>query len=132
MVYFIVVITEAREFAVDIKTFCQADVIAAGFYRCIFNGRQRVDSNRKSGYAICQVDAGIGIDKCHLCLLVVILIVHVVDDIHCIIIHAGNFSQHLLIVGHYLFELQYITCQHRNIFHHNSTRVFATSAINSK
>ena len=40
VVYLVVVITEAREFALNIETFCQTDVVAACSYFGIFDGRQ--------------------------------------------------------------------------------------------
>ena len=40
VVYLVVVITEAREFALNIETFCQTDVVAACGYFGIFDGRQ--------------------------------------------------------------------------------------------
>ena len=40
VVYLVVVVTEAREFSFDVEAFCQTDIVAAGSYFRIFDGRQ--------------------------------------------------------------------------------------------
>ena len=40
MVYLVVVITEAREFAFDVEAFSETDVVATCGYFGIFDGRQ--------------------------------------------------------------------------------------------
>ena len=57
---------------------------------------------------------------------------HVVDDVHCFVVNAGNLRQHFLVVVHYLFKVQRIVSQHGDTFHHYSSGVFATSAVDGK
>ena len=40
MVYLVIVVTETREFAFDVKTFRQADVVAAGGNFGVLDGRE--------------------------------------------------------------------------------------------
>ena len=95
----------------------------------IFDGRQWIDSDWKSGYTISKVNARISIYESHLSLFVIILIVHIVDDVHGLVIYTGDLYQYLFIVGHYFFELQRFACQYRDVFYHDSACVFATSSV---
>ena len=57
---------------------------------------------------------------------------HVVNDVHRFVIHTSHFFQDLLIVSQHLFEVQYISRQHRNIFHHQCSCIFTAPTINSQ
>ena len=57
---------------------------------------------------------------------------HEVDDVHCLVVDTGNFGQNFLIVRHYFLEFQCFTGQYGNTFYHDSTGIFATSAVDGK
>ena len=54
------------------------------------------------------------------------------DDVHRFVVNTGDFCQYLLVVAHYFFEVEDITCQYGDVFHHYRTGVFATSAVDGK
>ena len=72
------------------------------------------------------------IDKCHLCFFVIIFVVHIVDDIHRFVVYTSHFFQDLLVVSQYLFKVQYIAAQYRDVFYHQCTGIFATSTVDSQ
>ena len=57
---------------------------------------------------------------------------HVVDDVHGIVVNTCNFHQYLLIVRQNFFEVEQFACQYRDILYHDSTGVFATTTIDRK
>ena len=57
---------------------------------------------------------------------------HIMDDVHRFVVNAGDFNQYLFIVVHHFLEFQRVTSQYGDVFHHNCTGVFATSAIDGK
>ena len=57
---------------------------------------------------------------------------HVVDDIHGLVVDTGYFSQYLLVVGHNFLKLQCLTGQYGNTFHHDSSGIFATSTVDGE
>ena len=132
VVYTIIIITEAREFTFNIEAFCQADIITLSSNLRIFNSRKRIDSNRHTCYTISQVNSRIRVDKCHLSFFIIILIVHVMNDVHCLIIYTCHLLQNLLIVSQNFFEVQHVTSQHRNILHHQCTCILTTSTVDSQ
>ena len=54
------------------------------------------------------------------------------DDVHRFVVNTGDFCQYLLVVAHYFFEVENITCQYGDVFHHYRTGVLTTSAVDGK
>ena len=57
---------------------------------------------------------------------------HVVDDVHCLVVYASNLGEHLLVVGHYLLELELVAGEYGDTLHHYSTGVLATATVDSE
>ena len=57
---------------------------------------------------------------------------HVVNDVHRIIIYTRHFLQHFLVIGKHFLEIQFIAAQYRNTLHHYRTGIFASTAIDGK
>ena len=129
LVYPVVVVSIAREFAFNVETFGKTDFVTVCGYFCIFNRRQRIGCNRQSCRSVCQIDTGIGIDKCHLRFFVIVFVVHVMNDVHRFVVHACDLFQYHFVVCQYLIVIQDIARQHRNAFYHYRPRVFTTSAV---
>ena len=72
----------------------------------ILDGRERVEGNRQAGHAVCQIDAGIRVDECHLRLLVVVLVVHILDEVQHVDVQAGQPVQHLDVLGQHFVVVQ--------------------------
>ena len=57
---------------------------------------------------------------------------HVVDDVHCLVVYPGNFVENLLVVFHDFIEVEDITLERLYVLHHQSAGVFAASAVDGK
>ena len=57
---------------------------------------------------------------------------HVVDDVHCFVVYASNLGEHLLVVGHYLLELELVAGEHGDTLYHYGTGVLATTTVDSE
>ena len=57
---------------------------------------------------------------------------HVMDDVHCLIVYTSNLGEHLLVVGHYLFELEFVAGEYGDTLHHYGTGVLATTTVDSE
>ena len=57
---------------------------------------------------------------------------HIVNDVHGIVVYTCYLGQYFFIVSHYFFKLQHLARQHRNIFYHYRTGVFTTSTVDSQ
>ena len=57
---------------------------------------------------------------------------HVVDDVHCLVVYASNLGEHLLIVSHYLLELELVAGEYGDTLNHYGTGVLATTAVDSE
>ena len=54
------------------------------------------------------------------------------DDVHRLVVYAGDLGQYFLVVGHHLLELQGVARQHGDTLHHDGTRVLATAAVDGQ
>ena len=86
----------------------------------------------ETGGAIGDVDARVGVYEGHLGFLVVVFVVHVVDDVHSLVIDAGNLGEHHLVVSHHLLKVEHVAAQNGDAFHHHRTGVFATTAVDGE
>ena len=57
---------------------------------------------------------------------------HVVDDVHCIVVNASNLREHHLVVLHYLFKVQLVRSQYGDTFNHDRTRLFAATTVDGE
>ena len=53
-------------------------------------------------------------------------------DVHRFIIHTGHFGQHLFVVGHHFFKVQFVGRQHRNALNHHCAGIFTSAAVYCK
>ena len=132
VVYAVVVVAEAGEFALDVEAFAEPLGVAAGGHLGIFDGRERVEGDRKPRHAVGEVDARVGVYERHLCLLVVVLVVHVMDDVHRLVVDAGDFGQHHLVVAHHLLEAQRALRERRDALDHQRAGVLAAAAVDGQ
>ena len=132
MVDTVVVVAVAGEFTLDVEGFGEPLGVAAGRHAGVFDGRERVEGDRETGHAVGEIDAGIGVDECHLGLLVVVLVVHVVDDVHGLVVDAGDLLEHHLVVAHHLLEAQRTLRQRRNALDHQRAGVLAATFVNGQ
>ena len=98
----------------------------------MLDGRQRVDGDRQTGSTVGNVDGRVGVDECHLCLFVVVLVVHVVNDVHGIIVNARNLLEHQLVVFEHLVVVEHVRGECGYAFEHNGTSLFATAAVDGQ
>ena len=54
---------------------------------------------------------------------------HVVDDVHRLVVNASNLRQDELVVLHHLFEVERVARQSGDAFHHQCARLLAASAV---
>ncbi|CDF21973.1 uncharacterized protein BN736_01705 [Prevotella sp. CAG:617] len=54
------------------------------------------------------------------------------DDVHGLVVHAGNLLEHFLVVADYFFKVQRIAGEDGDSLYHYGTGVFAASAIDGQ
>ena len=57
---------------------------------------------------------------------------HVVDDVHCLIVHASDLVEHLLVICHYLVIVEHIALERLDALNHECAGVLATTAVKGK
>ena len=54
---------------------------------------------------------------------------HVVDDVHRLVIYTGHLMQDLLVIGQHLIVIQFVALERFDAFHHDGSGVLAPSAV---
>ena len=93
----VVVVAVAREVALDLVVHDDA-VVVDGLYLCVLDRRERVDDMGEARYTRRKRAAHIRVDERHLRRLVVVFIVHVLDDIQRIHVDMREPVHHALIL----------------------------------
>ena len=125
----VVIITVAGELTFDLEVFCQTLSIAHWSHLSIADSREGVCCDRETSYPIGEVDLRIRIDECHLRCFIIVLIMHVVDDIHRVVVDASNDLEHLEIVIPDLIKVKDIALEFGDTFDHERTRYLAAATI---
>ena len=93
----VVVVAIAREVALDLVVHDDAVVVDRLYLRILDRG-QRVDDVREARDARCERAAHIRVDECHLRRFVVILVVHVLDDVQRVHVDMREPVHHALVL----------------------------------
>ena len=105
-IYAVVVVSVFRKIAFYIEIYGYAFFVSDRLYFCVFYRRERVCDYREPSYAAAELAHDVLVHKSHLGFFVVILIMHIMDDVHRFVVNTGDFCQYLLVVAHYFFEVQ--------------------------
>ncbi len=90
----VVIIAITGEVTFDFEVGGDALLVADGFDFGVFDGGERIDDVGESGDAGGEGAADIGVDKSHLCGLIVILVVHVLDEVEGVDVDASEPVHH--------------------------------------
>ncbi len=102
----VVVIAVAGEVAFDFVVDCESVFVADGFDAGVFDCREGVDGMGEAGDAGREGAADVGVDECHFGGFVVVLVMHVVDDVEYMYVEAGEPVHHVVEAFHYLVVLE--------------------------
>src|SRR5690554_4195295 len=98
----------------------------------VLDGRQRIGYDAESRRPVGQVDLGIGIHQSHLQLLVVILVVHVVDDVHGVVVHTSHLFHSQAEVAHDFLQIEEVGLYFGNVVEHLFSGHFAAPAVDGQ
>ena len=93
----LIVIAVAREIALHLVVHCKAALVANNAYLRILDCRERIDGVREAGDASCERTLDIRIDERHLRSLVVVAVMHEVNDVERMDIKPGKPIHHFLV-----------------------------------
>ena len=95
----VVIVAVLGEIALGLKAGGKAVFIAHHLHLGVLDGAQGVDDMGEACNAGGKGAAHIGVDECHLGFLVVVLVVHILDEVQHVDVQAGQPVQHLDILG---------------------------------
>ena len=95
----IVIVAVLGEVALGLKAGGKAALVAHHLHLGVLDGAQGVDDMGEACNAGGKGAAHIGVDECHLGFLVVVLVVHILDQVQHVDVQAGQPVQHLDILG---------------------------------
>ncbi len=105
-VYPVVVIAKPGIVALCLKIHGDAILIPHRFHLRVFNGRQRIRHHRQPGDSGGKPSGHFFVVKGHLNPLIAVFVMHIVNDIQRIHIHAGQPAHHVMIPLHHLVIFQ--------------------------
>src|SRR5699024_4624907 len=98
----VVVIAVLGEVALDGKVHSQAALVPDGLDLGVLDGAEGVDHMGEAGDAGGKGAAHVGVDEGHFGFLIVVLVVHILDQVQHVDVEAGQPVQHLDVLGQHL------------------------------
>ena len=102
----VIIISVARKVSFCLEIHSHAFLIAYHLHLGVLYSRQGIHHMRKSCDSCCEGSADIGIDQCHLRCFIVILVMHVLDQVQSIYIESCQPVHHDLIFADQLIIFQ--------------------------
>ena len=102
----VIVVAVAREVALDLVVDNEAGLVADGLHLCILDGGKGVHDMAEAGDAGREGAAHIGVDQRHLCGLVVVLVMHVLDEVQDVHVEACEPIHHQVELVHDLVVVE--------------------------
>ena len=102
----VIIVAVLREIALDLVIGDEALLIADALDLGVLDGGQRVDHMAEARDAGGKSAADIGIDEGHLGGFVVVLVVHILDQVQDVDVQAGQPVHHDIVLGHDLIVVQ--------------------------
>ena len=102
----VIVVAILREVALDLEAGGKTHLVAHDLDLGVLDGAQGVDDVGEAGDTGGEGAADIGVDEGHLSLFVVVLVVHILDEVQHVDVQAGQPVQHLDVLGQHLVVVQ--------------------------
>lgn len=128
-VHAVVIIAETWILTIDFESVGKALFVTVRLHLGELDGREGIRRNRQTCNAIRKIDLRIGVDERHLRTFVIVFVMHVVDDVHRLVIYTGHLMQDLLVIGQHLIVIQFVALERFDAFHHDGSGVLAPSAV---
>ena len=116
----VVIVSIARKVALDLIVDHESCLVADRPYLCILDRGDGIHDMGEPGDTGCKCPSDIGIDECHLGCLIVVLVMHVLDQVQDVDIESGQPVQHEIVLVHDLIVVQVLggdRCQLRSDLH---------------
>ena len=108
LIYAVVVVTVFRELAGGLEVNNDAVLISDGLNLRILDSGKGVSHDGETCNTCCEVTLNVSVMESHLCSLIAVLVMHVVDDVQCIYIHVCLPLEHVDELIHNIIVIQYI------------------------
>ena len=126
-VYTVIIITVFREVAGGLEVNDNAVFVTNNFNLSVLDSGQGVSYDRQTCNTCCEVSLNVSVMKSHLCSLVAVLVVHVVDDVQGVNVNVSLPFDHVDELIHYIIVIQNIA-YNRTIFR---TNLFLGNFVNT-
>ena len=116
----VVIVSIAREVTLDLIVDHEPCLVADRLDLCILDRRDGIHDMGEPGDTGCECSSDIGIDECHLGCLIVVLVMHVLDQVQDVDIESCQPVQHKIVLVHNLIVVQILggdRCQLRSDLH---------------